>query len=675
MRPFAAAVLFLGGCHSSAVHQCGAGFLCPPDLVCAPGRQFCVRADQLAACTGKMDGASCSFTGAQVAACHMGVCTPTQPSSLCGNGMLDPGEACDGAPPQGKSCLDYGLDAGHVGCTATCDADLSDCRKIGWTPMKSPVHDPMHFVWGTGTSDVWVSYDPGGLLHYDGVAWTDVSVPLGATPVRAVWGTGRSDLWVSFNTNLPKLWHFDGTKFTAPVATTSLPVAMWGAAKNDFFLSDGDHLYHCDGNTLTMEFTQLMANFVALWGSGASDVFAVGIGGWIAHYDGTRWTDSMVGSFDTVWGNGPHDVYAGGQSGVAHYDGVAWTIVGGGNIVNLWASGTTDVFLLDAGTPAMPTNTAKHFDSASWSALPLAGGRWFWGSSARDVFLVGDGPILHYQGASWNSPSGIPASTAVSSIWAPAPNNVWVAGAGGVYRFDGSSWTQVPPAPGPLTRPLVWGSSSNDVYLVGDNVFHWNGSGSWNPVPGALIHTSPLGVWGSGPNDVYVLTVGQTIHFDGSNWTNNPAPANGWTGAIWGSGKNDVFAGRQGGDVFHFDGSGWTNLPVPLPQHGMVDAIFGTGPKDVWFGGANSLAHWDGTSVTVTAAPGNDVRAIWASASNDVFAAGAQGALLHYDGNDWTPVRSQNVSNLYALGGFAGGLWIGGDGGLVELLRTTLPGP
>ena len=64
----------------------------------------------------------------------------------------------------------------------------------------------------------------------------------------------------------------------------------------------------------------------AVWGSGASDVWAVGSQGVILHYNGTAWAaDGKSGTVTQnsllgVWGSGPQDVWASGGGGtILHY--------------------------------------------------------------------------------------------------------------------------------------------------------------------------------------------------------------------------------------------------------------------------------------------------------------------------------------------------------------------
>lgn len=49
----------------------------------------------------------------------------------CGNGMLDEGEICDGTDLAGETCVSQGFDAGDLGCNADCTA-LVDSECIDW---------------------------------------------------------------------------------------------------------------------------------------------------------------------------------------------------------------------------------------------------------------------------------------------------------------------------------------------------------------------------------------------------------------------------------------------------------------------------------------------------------------------------------------------------------------
>ena len=48
-------------------------------------------------------------------------------AAVCGNGVRDGDEACDGSDVGAATCMEFGLDAGAVGCTAACTIDSSGC--------------------------------------------------------------------------------------------------------------------------------------------------------------------------------------------------------------------------------------------------------------------------------------------------------------------------------------------------------------------------------------------------------------------------------------------------------------------------------------------------------------------------------------------------------------------
>jgi hypothetical protein len=60
-----------------------------------------------------------------------------------------------------------------------------------------------------------------------------------------------------------------------------------------------------------------------IWGNSATNVFAVGEGGMILHYDGKAWkktTSGTTNDFNGVWGSSAADVFAVGNPGtILHY--------------------------------------------------------------------------------------------------------------------------------------------------------------------------------------------------------------------------------------------------------------------------------------------------------------------------------------------------------------------
>jgi cysteine-rich repeat protein len=147
MRRHALAVVAMlagtaAGCLQFGDVVCASGRVCAPGTMCV-GDDLCATPEQLAACAGIADGDTCSIFGI-VGSCYQGVCTP----SGCGNGVLDPGEACDdGNATSGDGCradcrklevcgdgiLDEGegCDDGNDNPADGCDA----CTPTTWRPV------------------------------------------------------------------------------------------------------------------------------------------------------------------------------------------------------------------------------------------------------------------------------------------------------------------------------------------------------------------------------------------------------------------------------------------------------------------------------------------------------------------------------------------------------------
>jgi hypothetical protein len=120
-----------------------------------------------------------------------------------------------------------------------------------------------------------------------------------------------------------------------------------------------------------------------------------------------------------VWGSSATDIFAVGgyyyvdrpsytSNNILHYDGSSWSQTGdwGGILHDVWGSSGTDVFAVDLYGGAL------HYDGTSWSPMstPNYGSRYslygVWGASGTDVFAVGAyGTILHYDGTANASPS------------------------------------------------------------------------------------------------------------------------------------------------------------------------------------------------------------------------------------------------------------------------------
>jgi hypothetical protein len=318
-------------------------------------------------------------------------------------------------------------------------------------------------------------------------------------------------------------------------------------------------------------------------GSADDDVWLVGDGNTVLHWDGERWMDlhGVLRGLDlySVWSSGPNDAWVAGDAGVTfRYNPdeplIAYTRhlnQGGGAIL--------------------------HFDGKGWKADPQIGKRWahaIWGADATHVFaLLEDGDVGRFDGKSWTITQA-PASAVLRDVWGTSATDVWAVGDGGtIEHFDGTSWTTVAHGSGdPKTDPAasknvyygVWGASANDVWAVfrdsshpdlpphyeqSIGFAHWNGvawtvaqtmvapgSGRFAPKTHEPIRFGHQ-LWGGDGRRVLAMSFNTMapLVFDGTTWSADDTLATSGIRTLWGRpGIGALFGAGEGGALFRFDG-------------------------------------------------------------------------------------------------------------------------
>jgi len=94
-----------------------------------------------------------------------------------------------------------------------------------------------------------------------------------------------------------------------------------------------------------------LASLFGVWGSAATDMFAVGTDGTIIHFDGELWRPMQSGVeayLYGVWGTSANDVFAVGENGtILHYDGAHWTQMANParfTLKDIWGTSGTNVY-------------------------------------------------------------------------------------------------------------------------------------------------------------------------------------------------------------------------------------------------------------------------------------------------------------------------------------------
>ncbi len=259
-----------------------------------------------------------------------------------------------------------------------------------------------------------------------------------------------------------------------------------------------------------------------VWGASGTDVYAVGEGGTVFHYNGGGWAAMDAGTttayFEGVWGSSGSDVFAVGRDGVIYqYDG-SWgpmTSNTSEDLLEVWGDDSNDVFAVGTGGTILRYSGGYWSPMASGTANPIEG---VWGSSGTDVFAVGAG-ILHCNGSTWIAMNPGVGGAYFSKVWGSSSSDVFAVGYDGIIvHYDGDTWT---PMNSGTSVDLfgVWGSGS-DVFAVGasDTVLHYDGNleGDWAPMPPGTTGSDYVDVWCGAANDVFTVTgFGRIFHWGG----------------------------------------------------------------------------------------------------------------------------------------------------------------
>lgn len=225
-------------------------------------------------------------------------------------------------------------------------------------------------------------------------------------------------------------------------------------------------------------------------------------------------------------------------------------------------------------------------------------------------------------------------------------------------------WCWLYPQPQGNTLWTVWGSSADNAWAAGESgaLVHYTG-GTWKA---ELSPTkSPLyALWGSAANDIYAVGDRATVlHYDGTAWS--PMTISGSTTgigalyAVWGSSKDDVWMVGAGGVILRKSGGTLSRVQTPneAAYQVLLKGVWGTGGTVFAVGAAGSLLKYDGTSWTASTVPGamsEILTSIVGTSANNLFVSSLSGAIRRFDGTNWMPVSPFGNFGIY-------GLWAAGS--------------
>lgn len=655
-------------CTESNTVRCMNGLVCPEGTQCIESVPACVRQEQIDDCSGIAEGGDCQ-TGTLLGTCKGGACFPRG----CGDGVRRDNEQCDlddlGETPN-CNLLGYHDDL-PVTCTPQCTYDVSVCvHKCG-----DGVRDPEEQCDGTDLS-VTSCQDLG---YYDAAAPTcNAACGLDTSACTGFCGDGVR--------NGPELC--DGAPPAGVGSCIDFGYEAGTIGCAGFCGIDFAGCHRIGWSTVAG--SEGFSDVRDLHGR-TDDIWAVGLNGFAAHFDGTEFVVTPTPTsqlLSGVWSTAT-TAYAVGATGtiLSRAGNGAWTAMTSGTTNQLW-----DVWgFADNDIYAVGTNKIVHYDGQSWS--PLATGltnaflQGVWGSAPNDVWVVGNdttigGVVLHSTGGAF--------TTALSGLaFTPnrvdgSGNDVWVVGAYTILHYNGTTWseigsqvqldsvaalgngkamfgafngkalyydgTQLLPLPGAVPLRALWATSIDDVFAAGGGpVLRMQGAG-WSPI----FTTAPFevsssqnpsfsGIDGTSGTDLFAVgSSGLIQHFDGVTWRTMASGTSSALTSVFTLNASNSYAVGTGGVILHFNGTAWSQVPSGTTE--TLFDVWATSATDVFAVGARgTILHDAGSGFAPMSQPAGSIiglYGIWGAASNDVYAVGDGNLVLHYDGSTWTKIRS-----------------------------------
>lgn len=188
------------------------------------------------------------------------------------------------------------------------------------------------------------------------------------------------------------------------------------------------------------------------------------------------------------------------------------------------------------------------------------------------------------------------------------------------------------------------------------------GSSPSNPTDGEILAGAGAGAGGAeanGTDGTDASPFSATVCRGGACWVDPPLQGND-INAISAT-QSTVWAVAAGGVVLRQKDGNWraANAPSTLELYG----VWAAADDDVWAVGARgTIVHWDGEELAAIPSPTEeDLRSVWGVGADDVWAVGGK-AIVHWDGNDWSPAgEAEGLTAVWAAG--PDDVWVVDDSG------------
>jgi hypothetical protein len=464
-----------------------------------------------------------------------------------------------------------------------------------------------------------------------------------------------------------------------------------GGGSGDGGTSDGGPVARLPGALchqnmdLCFEFpTRTSVDLNDVWGAAPDDVWVVGEGGVLMHWNGTalesRWGMLPGDHYAKFWGRAADDVYLVGPMNhpQQHFDGAQWAFDGA--LITHYGVEAVDGTAPDNLTAVGTYGTVLHRGAGGWQKVANSFTGVLTGvvQTATDCLAAGttqdgDGGTLFSGvmrcdgGQTWTLDAGATwGRFSIGGVPAVATSQ------GNVFELDGGGWAPLATPSSDVAdvhRCVSTANVSDPLYCVGAN------GTVWPDLLGTGLAESPFldlgqqylwGAWTGGDGTAWASgAYGQLAqrHADGG-WTAFSGTAYG-ANTIYSMATDGthLLAAGSDGVLFSRGSGGWVPRaasPFPGEEVRVMQAL----ADGTWVAAGTSGHVWksaDGGAWKPENAgdPSEHIQGLWASSASDVYAATGSGRILHRDDAGWTVA----VADAGQTAGVSNELWkVTGDG-------------
>ncbi len=329
----------------------------------------------------------------------------------------------------------------------------------------------------------------------------------------------------------------------------------------------------------------------------------------------------------------------------------------------------------EAGVPNLSSPDAKRTLDAIMIAYESA---WVVGDTFNSNATTG-----YWESQSWNYQAPSPAiNNNLNDVFCLNNQDCWAVGDNRTFlHWDGASWSAGNVRTFGLFSAVpyvdfqsVYCVNSNECWAVGDrswllsSIAYWNGT-IWSRVfPFSLRSEDLISVTCAASNSCWAVGDDRIFYyFNGALWYDgfvdifgaDAVPYENYTGVSC-IDSGDCWAVGQDGALAYWNGSIWRGDLSVVPSSDYY-AVNCSATDDCWAVGEVSsgdplIIYWNGSSwqrepeAQMDSVPVVNLYDIDCSASDNCWASGASGALIHWDGTDWSGNVTSNLPTVALRG-------------------------